>query len=83
MGHAYVDMPCVVIPFKLDTAVEMSLPILFELIVLTECVDEVIGIVSSNIFNSKIIDGKGKLHRPGDMFPKAPHVGHLMVSMWV
>ena len=75
-------MPCVVIPFKLDTAVEPSLPILFELIVLTECVNEVICIVPSNIFNTEIIDSKGKLHRPGDMFPKSRRVGHLIVSMW-
>jgi hypothetical protein len=82
MGHAYVNMSFVIIPSKVYTEVEMSVPILFELIVLAECVNEVVRIMSSNIFNTEIIDSKGKLHRPGDMFPQSRRVGHLIVSMW-
>ncbi len=75
-------MSFVIIPLEVYTAVETSLPILFKLIVLAECVNEVDCMMSSNIFNTKIIDSKGKLHRPGDMFPKSRRVGHLKVSMW-
>jgi len=82
MGHAYVNMSFFIIPMKVYTAVETSLPILFELIVLAECVNEVVCIMSSNIFNTEIIDCKGKLHWSGDVFPKSRRVGHLIVTMW-
>ncbi len=43
--HGYVHVTLLVVPFEGDSAVECTVPILFEFVVCAEGVDEVVGVV--------------------------------------
>ncbi len=55
--HGDVHVTLCVVPFEGDSAVECTVPILFECVVCAECIDEVVGMLLSFIFDSKVING--------------------------
>ncbi len=48
---------------------------------MVEGLDEVLGVLLSNIFNTKVVYYKGELNWPSDLLPQAGCVGNLVVSM--
>jgi hypothetical protein len=80
--HGYVHVTVMVVPFEGDAAVESTVPILFEVVVCAEGVDEVVGVLSSFIFDPEVVNGEGELNGSGDVLPEAGRVRDLEVSEW-
>ena len=79
--HGQVDCAVVVIPFKLDAAVEISGPILGEFVFLLDACDEMLGMFFTNIFYAEVVDNQSERYRTRVMLPQARSIIALVVSM--
>ncbi len=80
--HGYVHVTLLVVPFEGDSAVECTVPILFEFVVCAEGVDEVVGVLLPFIFDPQVVDGECELYGSVDVLPEAGRVRDLEVSKW-
>jgi hypothetical protein len=83
LGIERLAYPFFVIPFQVDTAVEVADAILNNLVCfLMEGITEVLETVFANIFDTEIIDCKVKPGGPVFVSPEARGMGLLVVAVW-
>jgi hypothetical protein len=81
--HGDVTSAILVVPCKGEAAVASAFPIFTNFVVVLEDGHEMIGVVFGSIFNSKIVDDKGKVNRMSVMLPKARSDRDRPVAVWV
>ena len=68
-GDGEGDSAIFVVPFEVDAAVSVALPIGGDGIVLRETVNEVLGIRFVNIFDAEVVNNKGEVNWSGLVGP--------------
>ena len=53
--HCNINIFLIVIPCQIDAAVDTACPVCFDGAVAAECIEEMISMLLSNVFDSKII----------------------------
>jgi len=70
-GHGQVNGALVIVPVKGKAAVARGMPVLGDLVLFLESIEEVHGIVVGGVAYGKLIHDQGKAHIPGVMLPEA------------
>lgn len=70
-GHGHVDMSELVVPCQGEAAVKGTGPINGDGVEELKCVDQVLGILAVDVFDSKVVHDKGKGDWASDMGEEA------------
>ena len=70
-GHGNVDPSLFIVPVKLNSATQLSFPVGCNITLGSEGLDEMLSVLSSNMFDAEIINGKAKSGRFGLVLPQA------------
>jgi hypothetical protein len=68
-GHQEIHGPCVIIPIQLDSAIEVTGPILGEFILLFDTSDEVVDMLFADILDAEVIHDQCERYWSHFMFP--------------
>ena len=80
--HGYVDVSFFIVPLEGDATVEFALPVYFQLVVLFEHGNQVMGILLSDVLHAKVVDSECELCWASCVLPESRLVGYLVVSVW-
>jgi hypothetical protein len=80
--HGYVERSLVVIPFELNPAVEIAVPIYGEFIFFLDARNEVVNVLLTFIFYTKIINNQREGDGPVGVIQKTGGLFTLEVSIW-
>jgi hypothetical protein len=81
-GHGEVDILILVVPFKVDAAVEVAYAVFHNFICFfVRGIIEVLEVVFTNVFDFKVVDSKIEPNGVRVMLPQAGSVGLFMVTM--
>ena len=70
-----------VVPIEIDAGVQVTLPVLSDVIVFFEVIFKVVGMVVAKIFNTKVINDEAEEDRAPFVAPKNESGGALVVSV--
>ena len=79
-GKAICEMS--VIPFEIDSSVQISFPVFSDVVVLFEVISKVVGMAVADIFNTKVVNDEAEEDRAPFVAPKGGSSGALVVSMF-
>ena len=80
-GHGDVKITIVAVPVECDPTVEIDCVIYFDIVMAFDCCDEMIEMLFSDVFNSKIVHDEGELDGAGDMLEESWHVREFKVAV--
>jgi hypothetical protein len=79
--HGQMHFSSHVVPFDGKSAISFAVPIVRTLIVLSNCVQEVLRVLLADVFYSKIVDDKGELDWARFVRPQSGRCLTLCVAM--
>ena len=72
-----------IVPVKGESNVPFAVPVFFYLVMLFDNIDQMISVLISNIFHSKVIHDESKTFGAPIVHPKSRGVGTLPIAMGV
>ena len=79
--HGNVEGPFVIIPFELDSAVQVARPVFDELILFADAFYEMVGMFFAHIFYAEIVDNKQESDWPPFVSPKSWRVDTFVITV--
>ena len=79
--HGNVEGPFVIIPFELDSAVQVARPVLDEFVFFPDAFHEVVGMFFAHIFYAEIVDNKQESDWPPFVSPKSLRVDAFVITV--
>ena len=80
-GHRQVDLPAGVIPLYGESAISPPFPIRRALIIYSYCLQQVLCMLFTDIFDAKIVHDNAETNRPSVVFPQSRGCGALAIAM--
>ncbi len=79
--HGDVKRQIVVFPFQFYTAIQISRPIFGQLVFFFDAPDQVVNVLLSRVFHTKVINNKREQYWSGGMLPKSRCLFAFVVTM--
>ncbi len=79
--HRYVEGSCVVIPFRFYSAVEVTVPILGEIVVFLQAFDQMVDVGFVGVLHAKVINHQCEQNGVCGVSPKTRCLLALVVSL--